>query len=222
MTIPLHQNKKNITMDIIEALNWRYAAKQMNGEKVPAEKLDKILEAIRLSASSLGLQPYTIINVENKEIREKLQLAANNQPQITQGSNLLVFAAWDNVTEEKLDAYLYDIATTRGMKVEDLAGFRQMGMGVVNRPATENFEWSARQAYIALGTALLAAAEQKVDATPMEGFNNEEVDKILGLKEKGLRSVALLPLGYRDENKDYLSKAKKVRRSREKLILDMA
>tara|TARA_R110000850_G_scaffold96491_2_gene201672 strand:- start:636 stop:1265 length:630 start_codon:yes stop_codon:yes gene_type:complete len=209
-------------MDIIEALNWRYAAKQMNGKKVPTEKLDKILEAIRLSASSLGLQPYSIINIENREIREKLKAVANNQPQITQSSNLLVFAAWDNVTEEKLDEYLADIAETRAMKIEDLAGFKLMGMGVVNRPAAENFEWSARQAYIALGTALLAAAEQKVDATPMEGFNNEEVDKILGLKKKGLRSVALLPLGYRDETKDYLSKAKKVRRSREKLILEMA
>ncbi|WP_417602697.1 NAD(P)H-dependent oxidoreductase [Owenweeksia hongkongensis] len=207
-------------MNVIEALNWRYAAKQMNGNKVPQDKLDNILEAIRLSASSIGLQPYTILNIENPELREKLQVAANNQPQLTQSSNLLVFAAWTEVTEEKVDKYMSDIAVTRGIKVNDLAGFKQMAMGVANMPGDHSV-WTAKQAYIALGTALIAAAEQEVDATPMEGFNGEMIDEILGLKAQGLKSVVLLPLGYRDEEKDMLSKAKKVRRSRKELVLDL-
>lgn len=206
-------------MSIIEALNWRYAAKQMNGIEVPKEKIDNILEAIRLSASSMGLQPYTILNIKNPEILGKLKAAANNQPQITQSSNVLVFAAWKEITDEKIDKYISDIAVTRGVKVNDLQAFRDaISTGAAN---IDHLQWTSKQAYIALGTALIAAAEQKVDATPMEGFNPDMVDEILDLDKLGLRSVILLPLGYRDEEKDFLSSAKKVRRSRKELILDL-
>lgn len=208
-------------MSIIDLLNWRYATKHMNGQPVPEEKLNNILEAIRLSASSMGLQPYTILNIQNPEIREKLKAAANNQQQITQSSNLLVFAAWKDITEEKIDHYISDMAVTRGMKVSDLEAFKNMILGFTKK-SEDPLSWTSKQAYIALGTALVAAAEQQVDATPMEGFNPDMVDEILGLGKKGLRSVILLPLGYRDEEKDYLSKAKKVRRNRKDLVLDMA
>lgn len=206
-------------MSIIEALNWRYAAKQMNGIEVPKEKIDNILEAIRLSASSMGLQPYTILNIKNPEILGKLKAAANNQPQITQSSNVLVFAAWKEITDEKIDKYISDIAVTRGVKVNDLQAFRDaISTGAAH---IDHLQWTSKQAYIALGTALIAAAEQKVDATPMEGFNPDMVDEILDLDKLGLRSVILLPLGYRDEEKDFLSSAKKVRRSRKELVLDL-
>lgn len=208
-------------MSIIDLLNWRYATKHMNGQPVPEEKLNNILEAIRLSASSMGLQPYTILNIQNPEIREKLKAAANNQPQITQSSNLLVFAAWKDVTEEKVEQYISDVAVTRGMKVSELDAFKNGILGYTKK-SEDLTTWTSKQAYIALGTALIAAAEQQVDATPMEGFNPDMVDEILGLDKKGLRSVILLPLGYRDEEKDYLSKAKKVRRNRKDLILDVA
>lgn len=208
-------------MSIIDLLNWRYATKHMNGQPVPEEKLNNILEAIRLSASSMGLQPYTIFNIQNPEIREKLKAAANNQPQITQSSNLLVFAAWKDVTEEKVEQYISDVAVTRGMKVSELDAFKNGILGYTKK-SEDLTTWTSKQAYIALGTALIAAAEQQVDATPMEGFNPDMVDEILGLDKKGLRSVILLPLGYRDEEKDYLSKAKKVRRNRKDLILDVA
>lgn len=207
-------------MNLIDILNWRYAVKQMNGNKIPAEKVDTIIEAIRLSASSMGLQPYNILNIENPEILEKLKVAANNQPQITQSSNVLVFAAWKEITEEKIDKYISDIAVTRGMKVNDLQAFKDnMTNGAAN---IDHLEWTSKQVYIALGTALIAAAEQEVDATPMEGFNPDMVDEILGLDKLGLRSVIVLPLGYRDEEKDYLSNAKKVRRSRKELVMDFA
>ncbi|MDB5247758.1 MAG: nitroreductase [Segetibacter sp.] len=210
-------------MKLIDALNWRYAAKRMNGEKVPQDKIENILEATRLSASSMGLQPYSIINVENNEVKKKLQPAAYNQPQIVESSNLLIFAAWENVTEENVNDYITNITQTRGVTAASLAGFRASLMGIVDgRTQEQKHQWSARQAYIAFGTAIAAAAIEEVDATPMEGFIPEAVDEILGLKEKGLRSVTILALGYRDSENDSLANAKKVRRDREKLILKVA
>ncbi len=206
-------------MDLLEALNWRYATKRMNGTKVPKEQVDRILEAVSLSASSMGLQPYTIFVIENEELKKKLQPAAYNQPQIVECSHLLVFAAWDDVTENHINDYMGNIAKTRGVTPESLKGFEDMITGFVKaRSAEVRHEWSARQTYIALGTALTAAAIEEVDATPMEGFMNEEVDKILNLREKGLKSVVFMTLGYRDTENDKLSKLKKVRRSKEQLF----
>jgi nitroreductase len=209
-------------MQLIEALNWRYATKRMNGKKVPDEQVNKILDAARLSPSSMGLQPYSILVISNLELRKQLQPAVYNQPQIIEGSHVLVFAAWDNVTEEHVNNYIKNIIEVRGVTSESLDGFRQSLMNIVNGRTTQGkFEWAARQAYIALGTAISAAALEKVDATPMEGFIPEEVDKILKLREKGLRSVAILTLGFRDSEKDYLANAKKVRRSKKELIFDL-
>lgn len=210
-------------MKLIDALNWRYAAKRMNGEKVPTEKLDAILEATRLSASSMGLQPYTLLVVESEALKKQIQPAAYNQPQIVEASHLLVFAAWEDVTEEHVNDYIANIVQTRGVTLESLEGFKASLMGIVNgRTPEQKHEWAARQAYIAFGTAITAAAVEQVDATPMEGFNPAAVDAILGLGEKGLRSVTILALGYRDTDKDYLVDAKKVRRSKDELILKVA
>jgi len=207
-------------MKLIEALNWRYAAKRMNGEIVPAQKVENILEATRLSASSMGLQPYTILVIEDRELRKKIQSVANNQPQIIEGSHLLIFAAWENINAEHVNDYISNIAETRGVSQEELQGFRNALMGIVHgRTPQQKYEWAARQAYIAFGTAITAAAVEQVDATPMEGFNPEALDNLLGLKEKGLRSITMLALGYRDAEKDFLANAKKVRRAKEDLIL---
>ncbi len=208
-------------MSILTTLNWRYATKRMTGGIVPQEKVDTILEAIRLSASSLGLQPFNVIVIDNPELKSKIQPTAYNQPQIVESSHLLIFAAWDNVTKEKVDTYLAQIASERGVSVESLAGFRANFEGILNRSAEENYQWAARQAYIALGTGLVAAASEGVDATPMEGFNPAALDELLGLKEKGLRSVLLMPLGYRDVEKDFLASAKKVRRSKENFFIHL-
>jgi nitroreductase len=210
-------------MKLIDALNWRYATKRMNGEKVPDAKLDAILEATRLSASSMGLQPYTLLVVENEELKKRIQPAAYNQPQITEASHLLVFAAWADVTEAHVNQYINDIIETRGVAPETLDAFKASLMGIVNgRTPEQKYEWAARQAYIAFGTAIAAAAVEQVDATPMEGFNPAAVDEILGLKEKGLRSVTILALGYRDAEKDFMVNQKKVRRSKDELILKVA
>jgi nitroreductase/dihydropteridine reductase len=210
-------------MKLIDALNWRYATKRMNGEKVPQEKIDSILQATSLSASSMGLQPYTILAITNEEVKKKIQMAAYNQPQIVESSHLLVFAAWDDVTEQQVDEYLKNIAATRNVSAESLLGFRASLMNIVNgRTKEQKYEWSARQAYIAFGTAITAAAIEEVDATPMEGFQPELVDEILGLKQKGLRSVTILAIGYRDTSKDLLAAAKKVRRNIDQLVLNVA
>lgn len=210
-------------MKLIDALNWRYAVKRMNGVKIPQDKIDNILEATRLSASSMGLQPYTILVIENKDIKKKLQPAAYNQPQIVESSHLLVFTAWENVTQEHVDEYINNIAQVRNVTLESLEGFRTSLMSIVHgRSPEQKYEWAVRQAYISFGTAITAAAVEEVDATPMEGFNPDAVDEILGLKEKGLRSVTILALGYRDAEKDFLVNAKKVRRDRDKLILKVA
>jgi len=210
-------------MKLIDALNWRYAVKRMNGEKAPKEKIENILEATRLSASSMGLQPYSILVIEDEELKKKLLPAANNQPQIVESSHLLVFAAWENITEQDVDDYIRSIIEVRGVELKSLAGFRASLMNIVNgRTHEQKYNWAARQAYIAFGTAITAAAVEEVDATPMEGFNPEAIDEILNLKEKGLRSLTILALGYRDADKDYMATAKKVRREKDKLILKVA
>jgi len=207
-------------MTLVENLNWRYAVKRMNGAKVPQAKLDTILEATRLSASSAGLQPYKIIVVEDEEVRKQLQPAAYNQPQIVEASHLLIFAAYENVTAKHVDEYINLQAKVKNVSLESLAGFKDMLNGSIKSRTEEgNFNWAAKQAYIALGTALIAAAEEKVDATPMEGFNPAAFDEILGLKAQGLKSVALLALGYRDEVNDYLINAPKVRKDIEDFVV---
>jgi nitroreductase len=206
--------------ELLKDLQWRYAAKKMDATKqVSQEKVDYILESIRLSASSSGLQPYEVFVVTNPEVRKQIVPHAWNQAQITDGSHLLVFAAWDNYTAERINTMFDLVNEKRGGTNEGWENYRQMLLNTYpQRDAQTNFEHAARQAYIGLGTALVAAAEQKVDSTPMEGFVPDEVDAILGLKEKGLKSVILLPLGYREAEGDWLVNLEKVRRSTEDFI----
>lgn len=205
-------------MDLLQKLNWRYATKRMNGTVVPSEKLNTILEAIRLAPTSMGVQPFHCFVISDREMLAKINEEACKQPQITEGSHLIVFAAWKNFTEDQVEEYINRIASTRDVAVDSLDGFKAGMIGMTKRPAEVNHNWAARQAYIALGFGLNAAANEQVDATPMEGFNPAAMDKVLGLEEKGLSSVCLLMLGHRDEATDYLVNAKKVRRSDEQLF----
>lgn len=209
--------------DLLQKLQWRYAAKKMNPEKsVSEEHVNFILESIRLTASSSGLQPYEVIVVTNPEVRASIVPHAWNQEQINDGSHLLVFAAWDNYTEKRINTMFDLVNEERGFINEGWENYRKMLLNTYpQRDAQTNYEHAARQAYIGLGSALIAAAELKVDSTPMEGFVPEEVDQILGLKERGLRSVILLPLGYRADEGDWLVNLKKVRRSTEKFVTEV-
>lgn len=197
-----------------ERLNWRYATKKMDPSKtVPQDKLDRILEAVRLAPTSSGLQPFEVIVVKNPAIRDKLKEAGYGQDQITDGTAVLVFAAWDNYTDARIDGVLALTEKVRGGKSETLTGYYdRLKASYVPRDADTNFEHAARQAYIGLGLAMTAAAFEEVDATPMEGFEPAKFDEILGLNKRGLKTVAILPVGYRAAEGDWLKGAKKVRR----------
>ena len=208
-------------MKLVDALQWRYAVKKMNGTKIPAEKLNLIIEATRLAPSAFGLTPYSIIVVENEETRKKLQPAFYNQSQIVDGSAVIVFAAWNNVTEKEVAEYMQDIAEQRGVTVDSLNEFAGYINGSLkNLNADQAKIWADKQAYIALGFGLVAAASEQIDATPMEGFVPAAVDEVLGLQALGLHSTVALTLGYRDAANDYLVNAKKVRRDFDKLVIN--
>ena len=206
-------------MELLDKLNWRYAAKAMNKEKVSQEKIDNIIEAARLAPTSSGLQPFEIIVVTNQEIKEQIRPVSWNQSMITDCSHLLVFAAWDTYTEDRINAAFDLVNEVRGFKNEGWEAYRQKLLSFYPKQDAEiNFNHAAKQAYIAFSAAIIAAAYEGVDTTPIEGFEPEAVDKILGLREKGLRSCVLLPIGYRDTENDWLVNLKKVRKSTEDLV----
>ena len=209
--------------NLIDLLKWRYATKKMDSsQSVSEDKVEQILEAIRLTATSSGLQPYEVIVVTNSEVRERIKAIAWNQGQITDGSHLLVFAAWDNYTTERINHMFDWVNEVRGFRNQGWEDYRQMLLNnYPNRDAEVNFQHAARQAYIGLGTALLAAAELGVDSTPMEGFDPDALDEILDLRSRGLRSVVILPLGYREAENDWLVNLQKVRRPRELFVTEV-
>ncbi len=208
-------------MELLNALQWRYAVKKMNGKPVAQADVDNIVEAARLAPTSAGIQPFEVIVISNQELKKQILPLANNQQQVVDGSHVLVFAAWDNYTKERIEAYIAHIEAERGMPDGGMADFKNILLThFVGREAEINFAHTARQAYIGFGMAIAAAAELKVDATPMEGFNGPELDKLLGLDKKGLKSVTILPLGQRDPENDWLVNLKKVRKPKEQFVTE--
>jgi len=192
----------------------------MNGQHVSDEKIKSILHAIQLAPSSMGLQPYTILVVSDPEWKQKILPAANNQSQITDCSHLLVFAAWDNISNEQVDEFISRTAKTRAIDEAMMNDFKNYLLSIIqNNSPEQNFQWATKQVYLALGIGLAAAASEQVDSTPMEGFNPAALDEVLGLHAMGLKSVALLTLGYRDAEKDWLVNMKKVRRDADTLFI---
>ncbi|PTQ74427.1 NAD(P)H-dependent oxidoreductase [Celeribacter persicus] len=207
----------------LDKLNWRYATKKMDPSKpVPEDKIARIVEAARMAPTSSGLQPFHIFVIRNKELREKLKEAAYGQSQLTDGSHLLVFAAYDNYDDARIDAVCDQHASERPGAEEALGTYYdRLKSMYLPRDARTNADHAARQAYIALGFALAAAAELEVDSTPMEGFEPEKFDEILGLKDKGLKTVVILPLGTRDTEGDWLAPMKKVRKPAYEIVTDL-
>mgnify|MGYP000034963453 FL=1 len=209
-------------MSIIDSLSWRYAVKRMNGNKVSQDKLDTLLDAITLSASGFGLQPYQILMVEDADLKAKIQPIAYGQPQIVESSHLLIFVAWNEVTEAHIDAYMELIAETRGMSLSDLGDFKGAIAGSMkHKSKDQQAQWADRQVYLAMGTALAAAGELQIDTTPMEGFIPAKLDELLGLEAKGLHSVLILAIGERDEATDYMVNVKKVRTPKSELFVQL-
>ena len=206
-------------MELLEKLKWRYATKAMNGKKVAQEKINNIIEAASLAPTSSGLQPFEIIVITNQELKEKIKPISWNQPVITDCSHLLVFAAWDTYTADRINK-MFDLTNTvRGFENEGWENYRQMLLSSYPQKDPEvNFNHAAKQAYIAFSQAIAAAAFQGVDGTPLEGFDPDALDEILDLRAKGLRSCVMLPVGYRDTENDWLVSLPKVRKPIEDLV----
>jgi len=207
-------------MSLIEKLNWRYATKKFdNTKKLSAVQLSELLEAVHLSPSSAGLQSYKVIVVEDAAIRGKLREAAHGQPQITDASQLIVFASETNLDEAYVKHYIDFVAEKRQIARENLAGFEQMVLGHMNSlTEDQRIVWANKQAYIALGVLLTAAAEMGIDACPMEGFSAAKFDEILGLKAMGLTTAVIAPIGFRAEDDSY-GKLAKVRKPDEEMFI---
>jgi nitroreductase len=206
-------------MELLDKLNWRYATKAMNGKKVSQDKIDAIIEAASLAPTSSGLQPFEIMVVTNQDLKKKIRAIAWDQSVVTDCSHLLVFAAWDTYTDERINK-MFDLTNTvRGFINPGWEDYRKKLLSMYpQRSAEVNFNHAARQAYIAFSQAIAAAAFEGVDSTPMEGFDTSALDEILGLKEKGLGSCVMLPLGYRDTENDWLVNLVKVRKSKDDLV----
>ncbi|WP_297796049.1 NAD(P)H-dependent oxidoreductase [uncultured Eudoraea sp.] len=203
----------------LDNLNWRYATKKFDSEKeISEEDLNTLLEAIRLSPSSYGLQPYHVIVIKNKGLREKLKSASWGQSQITDASHLIVFANNTSFDADLIDRYLTNVSQTREIELNNLQQYGDfMKSKLIDLPNNLKESWTAKQAYLALGNLLSAAASLKIDACPMEGFEANVYNELLGLNDKKLNTAVVTAVGYRaaeDDTQHY----RKVRQSKELLF----
>ena len=200
-------------MQLIESLKWRYATKKMDAtKKVSEQDIDCIKEAVQLSASSYGLQPYTVLDIRDSVLRKEIHQMCWNQSQITDASHIFIFCNYNKVDEQDVDSLIRLISETNEVPIEKISGYGDFVKGKLKEKSEiEMFHWSAKQAYIALGNALTACAELNIDSTPMEGFEPEEVNKLLGLNDKGLNACVILAIGYRslDDKTQYSKKVRK-------------
>lgn len=208
-------------MELLDNLKWRYATKKYDStKKVAQADVDKIIEAARMAPTSSGLQQFKVIEITNQELKDKIVPIAMEQQIVADCSHLLVFVAWDKYTAERIDGQYDYITDERGLPRGRMNSYTDRLKALyLKQTNEENFVHTARQAYIGLGMAIAQAAELKVDSTPMEGFNPNALDELLGLRAKGLRSVVLLPLGYRDAENDWLVNMKKVRKPKEDFVI---
>ncbi|QRY57408.1 nitroreductase family protein [Sphingobacterium siyangense] len=209
-------------MSLIEDLKWRHAVKAYDPtKKVSQENVDKIVEAARFAPTSSGLQPFKILIVENQALKEELAKGALNPDCMRECSHVLVFAAWDRYTEERIDK-VYDFTTDeRELPRGRFGSYTEKLKSIyLNEAAERNFAHTARQTYIALGLALAQAAELRVDSTPAEGFDNHVVDTVLQLEKHGLKSVSLMYVGVADNSRDWISTMKKVRIPKEDFVVE--
>lgn len=206
-------------MEFLEKLRWRYATKAMNKQPVSQQKIDNIIDAALLAPTSSGLQPFEIMVVTNQDIKDQIRPVSWNQSVVSDCSHLLIFAAWDTYTADRINRAFDLVNEVRGFENEGWEAYRQQLLGSYPQQTTEqNFAHAARQAYIAFGMSITAAAFQEVDTTPLEGFDPDAVDEILALRQKGLRSCVMLSVGYRDADQDWLVSLPKVRKPKSEMV----
>ena len=209
-------------MSLIEDLKWRHAAKAYDPtKKVSHENIDKILEAMRLAPTSSGLQPFRAIVVENQELKEKMVAGSLNPDCMRDCSHVIVLAAWDNYSPERIDTVFDYTTDERGLPRGRMSSYTDMIKQLyAAQSAEENHAHTARQAYIALGLGLAQAAELRIDTTPAEGFSTVVVDEVLELDKLGLKSVLLIYVGYQDAERNWLGSMKKVRIPKEEFVIE--
>ncbi len=207
-------------MSIVDDMNWRYATKEFDSsKKLSKEQLDGVLESLRLSTSSFGLQTWKFLVIENDSIRKELLEHSWNQKQVVEASHVLVLCIPTDFGADHIQRFIESTAQVRGETLESLDGYKKMMEGFVSRKDETALNiWMTNQVYISLGHLLTACAAMKIDACPMEGFISKEYDRILGLEEKNLKSVLVCPIGFRSENDKYAT-APKVRFPREELFI---
>ncbi|MFK5947916.1 MAG: NAD(P)H-dependent oxidoreductase [Methylococcales bacterium] len=208
-------------MSLLEALNWRYAVKQFSDEKVTAAELKVLLNAACLSASSYGLQPYRIIVVESKAIREQLLPFSYGQNKIAQSSHLIVFAAHTQIGNATVDRYIDRYAKTTNKHQSELSDFsNHMKSALAVKTPEQQQEWAHQQVYIALGNLLTCAAVMKIDSCPMTGIDSAGYDAVLGLDEKNLTTSVICPIGRRHQN-DVQAHTPKVRFDYDEIVMEV-
>lgn len=209
-------------MNFINDQKWRYATKKMDAsKKVSDADFQLLMEAIQLSTSSYGLQPYVVFNIVDPEVRKQIQPAAWNQSQIVDASHLLVFANILDFGATEIENYIKNLVDTRQIPYESVKGYEDfMKMKITELPKEKRDIWTAKQTYLALGNLLNAAAELKIDVTPMEGFEPEKVNEILKLNEKNLNASLIAAIGYRSEE-DATQHYAKVRKPLNQLFINI-
>ena len=209
-------------MNIIESLEWRYAAKKFDAEKMLSEtQINTLKEAFNLTATSYGLQPVKMVIIKNKEIQQELVEHSWNQQQVAQASHLIVICIQDVINEKDIENYFNLVKKTRNTPDEILNPFKDyLKSDITNRSEAQLAIWMKNQAYIALGNLLTVAAVEKIDSCPMEGFNPEKYDEILNLKKHNLKSALVLPVGFRAED-DYMKDLKKVRKNTSDVVIEI-
>lgn len=204
---------------IIDDLQWRYATKKFDPtKKISNEDLQVVKSSLQLTPTSYGLQPVKFLIIKNPEIREELTAASYNQQQVKDASHLIILCSYIELKEEHVDSYMSLIADTRNVDLEKLSGFSDRIKNTsLKLERIEQQTWMRKQAYIALGQLMHTCASLRIDSTPMEGFEADKYDEILGLSEKNLHATLVCPIGYRHEE-DYNQHLKKVRRGQDDLF----
>jgi len=202
-------------------LNWRYATKKFDpSKKIPPQELSDLLEALRFSPSSCGLQPWKFVIIRNADLRRKLRPHAHDQPQTTDADTLIVLCSLKSIDEAYIKYFIDTAAKVRGVARESLSGYEQMVTGFIKSKSPEALEqWTKQQVYIALGFFLRECAYRRIDASPMEGFEPKKFDEILELPKQGLESVVLCAVGYRAAD-DHYGHLKKVRFDKNEVFID--
>lgn len=205
-------------MDIIESLGWRYAVKKFDAtKKLDDNQVERLCEALRLTATSMGMQLMHFFVVENQPIKKRMREVAFGQSQVEDASHVLVLCRRTEVTKNDIDEIVETAANAKKTNREELKGYETMISSTISMEEGMRRNWMENQVYIALGNLMTVCAAEKVDACPMEGFNKQAIDELLGLNEKGWSSVVLCPIGYRSKDDKY-SVTPKARKPKEKLI----